>query len=174
MGGIRAGNQRSDSSKFGALTGIMAAVLLGVITISQAMAAASDLSLCKAGETPLFSCPIGHKFVSVCSDGAKATYYFGNYDHIELSSQALSIADHTFSGGGETQISFSHGDYGYIVYDKTTRTSFSAGGQNDPDFTSGLVVQKSGKTVSTRQCSLDATISSNAHHFIQPGPFIEH
>ncbi len=174
MGGIRTGNQRPDSGKVGTLTGIMVAVLLGVITMSKAMAAASDLSLCKVGETPLFNCPIDHKFVSVCSDGAKATYYFGNSNHIELSSQALSIADHMFSGGGETQISFSRGDYGYIVYDKTTRTSFSADGRNNPDFTSGLVVQKSGKTISTKQCSLDATISSSAHHFIQPGPFIEH
>ena len=174
MVGIRTGNQRPGSSKIGTLIKIMVVVLLDVVAVSRAMAATSDPSLCKAGETPLFSCAIEHKLVSICSDGAKATYYFGSPTHVELSSQALSIADRTFSGGGETQISFNRGDYDYIVYDKTTRTSFSTDGRNDPDFSSGLVVQKDGKTVSTRQCGSSAAISSNAHHVIQPGPFIEH
>ncbi|MGI4745813.1 MAG: hypothetical protein ACRYGI_08980 [Janthinobacterium lividum] len=174
MGGIRTGDQHPCSGEIMTLVGIMAAVLLGVMTMSDAMATASDTSLCKSGETPLFSCPIGHKIVSVCSDGTKATYYFGTSDRIELSSQALSIADHMFSGGGEAQISVSHAAYGYIVYHKTTRTSFSADGHNDSDFTSGVVVQKNGETVSTKQCGSDATISSDAHRVIQPGPFIEH
>ncbi|NPD65718.1 hypothetical protein HN018_15485 [Lichenicola cladoniae] len=174
MGGIRTGNQRASAVEVRTLIPIMVAVLLGVMTMSDATAATSDPSLCKSGETSLFTCPIGHKLVSVCSDGTKATYYFGTSNRIELSSQALSIADHMFSGGGETQISVSHGAYSYIVYDKITRTSFAADGRNDPGFTSGLVVQKNGKTVSSKQCGLDATISSDAHHVIQPGPFIEH
>ena len=174
MVGIRAGDQRPHSGKVGALVKTIVAVLLDAVTIGQPVAAASNPSLCKAGETPLFSCPIDRKVVSICSDGAKATYYFGSPDHIELSSQALSMADHMFSGGGETQISFSRGEYGYIVYDKTIRTSFSADEQNDPESTSGLVVQKNGKTVSTKQCGLDAAISSGARRFIKPGPFMEH
>lgn len=174
MGGIRARDQGPGSGKIGTLIWSMAAVLLSFDTTSHAIAAASDPSLCKSGETPLFSCPIGRKLVSVCSDGTKATYYFGTSDRVELSSQALSIADHMFSGGGETQISFSHGPYVYIVYDKINRTSFSSTGQNDPDSTGGLVVQKNGKTVSTKQCSSDATISFDADRVIQTGPFIEH
>ena len=174
MVGIRAGDQRLHSGKVGALVKTMVAVLLDAVTMGQAVAAASNPSLCKAGETPLFSCSIDHKVVSICSDGAKATFYFGSRNHIELSSQALSMADHMFSGGGETQISFSRGDYGYIFYDKTIRTSFSADGRNDPESTSGLVVQKDGKTVSTKQCSLDAAISSDAHRFIKPRPFMQH
>ena len=174
MVGIRKGDQRPGSSEDGRLIKAMMAVLLGVVAMPQAMAAASNPSLCKAGETLLFSCPIDHKLASVCSDGSKATYYFGSPDHVELSSQALSIADHMFSGGGETQISFHRGDYGYVVYDRATRTSFAADERNDPGFTSGLVVQKNGKTISTKQCSSDAAISSDARRFIQPGPFIEH
>ncbi|MGI4800368.1 MAG: hypothetical protein ACRYG8_41320, partial [Janthinobacterium lividum] len=93
---------------------------------------------------------------------------------VELSSQTLSIADHMFSGGGETQISVKNGAYSYIIYDKTTRTSFSENGHNDSDFISGLVVQKNGKTISTKECGSEATISADASHVIQPGPFLEH
>ena len=91
-----------------------------------------------------------------------------------MSSDKRSIAEHGFSGGGETQISFKNESYSYIVYDKTTRTAFSSDGHNDPDSTSGLVVQKNGKTISAAECGSDATISADAGHVIQPGAFIAH
>ena len=146
-------------------------LLIGALS---AAAAATEPSLCAAGETPLFTCPVGHKLVSICNADGKATYHFGTAGKIEMSSQALFTANHAFSGGGETQISFRNNAYTYTVFDKTTRTSFSSNGQNDPDFTSGLIVQKNGKTISATDCASDAAIPASATHLIQPGPFIEH
>ena len=104
------------------------------------VAVAAEPSLCGVGETVLYSCAVGHKVVSICGGDGKATYYFGKPGKIEMSSQALHFAETGFSGGGETQVSLTNGAYSYIVYDKTVRTSFSSGGQNDPESSSGLVV----------------------------------
>ena len=147
---------------------------VSLLAWSAATAASARTTLCGAGETPLFSCPGGPDMVSVCSAGGKATYRYGTLGKVELSSQALSFAETAFSGGGETQISFRNGAYSYIVYDKTTRTSFSSDGHDDPDFTSGLVVQENGKTVLAEECGADATISADAGHVIRAGAFVAH
>ena len=144
------------------------------LLVLGAAACAAEPSLCGGGETPLFTCPVGKKVVSICGSGGKATYHFGRPGRVEMSSDALSFAETAFSGGGETQISFRNGAYIYIVYDKTTRTSFSSDGHHDPDFSSGLVVQKSGKTISALACGTDATISPDASRVIKAGSFIEH
>ena len=172
MGGIWAGGYGIGSY---ATSMIRSALMVSnMIVCSGAFADPAQPSLCGPAETPLFTCSVGKKIVSVCSGAGKATYYFGVPGKVEMSSQALSFADHSFSGGGETQISVKNKAYSYTVYDKTTRTSFSSEGHNDPDFGSGLVVQKNGKTISAMDCSSDATISANAAHVIQPGQFVEH
>ncbi len=148
--------------------------VLGLVGASGAMAAPAVPSMCDAGATALFSCAVGHKVVSICGEGGKATYYYGVPGKVEMSSQALVFAERMFSGGGETQISFANGAYSYVVFDKTVRTSFSADGHNDPDSTSGLVVLKGGKTLSAKACASDATISADASKMIQAGAFVEH
>ena len=123
---------------------VWAAVFVcGVVACGWAGAAAEP-SMRGAGETVLFSCVVGHKVVSVCGAGGKATYYYGSSVKVEISARALSFAERAYSGGGETQICFRNGEYIYIVYDKTVRTSFSSEGHNDPDSSSGLVVEKGG------------------------------
>lgn len=151
----------------------LAAVLLyGTITISNAVAAPAPASLCNARETILFTCPIGHKLVSICSDGTKASYRYGRPGNVEMSSGDLSIADQMLSGGGETQIAARNGSYSYIVYDETSRTSFSVDGHNDVEFDSGLIVMKDRKIISTSRCGSDAGISADAGRVIKPGALI--
>ena len=173
MGGLWAGGY-DFRAYAGALRGVavLAAVLGGLAAAGAASAA--EPSLCGVGETVLFTCAVGHKVVSVCGGDGKATYDYGTPGKIEMSSQALQMAERMFSGGGETQISLTNGAYSYIVYDKTVRTSFSSDGHNDPDSTSGLVVLKGGKTISAKTCGTDATISADASKVIQKGDFIEH
>ncbi len=138
------------------------------------VAAAAEPSLCGAGETVFYSCAVGHKVVSICGGDGKASYYFGVPGKVEMSSQALSFAERGFSGGGETQVSFRNGAYSYVVFDKTVRTSFSAGGHNDAESTSGLVVKKNGKEISAMTCATDAMMSADASKVISKGDFIEH
>ena len=172
MGGIRKSNSRFGA--YAAALSSMAAIPVYALLAATAAAAPPPPSLCGGGDTVLFTCQVGKKLVSVCDAGGKATYYFGKPGHVEMSSAALSIANRGFSGGGETQISVHNNAYAYIVYDKTMRTSFSPDGHNDPDFTSGLVVQKNGKTISTLECGSDTTIAEKASQVIRTGPFVEH
>ena len=173
MGSLRTSGCSAGSQPKQVISKTLASVV-SVLAWSAATAAPAQPSLCGGAETTLFSCPVGQKIVSVCSAGGKATYRYGTLGKVELSSQALSFAETAFSGGGETQISFRNGAYSYIVYDKTTRTSFSSDGHNDPDFTSGLVVQENGKTVLAEECGADATISADAGHVIHAGAFVAH
>ena len=151
---------------------IAALPLLCIANISAT--AQPEPSLCSPGATPLFTCAIGAKIVSICNAGGKAAYYFGKPERVEMSSKALSVASQGFSGGGETQIYFKNGAYTYIVYDRTERTSFSAGGPNSPDSSSGLSVLKGDKTISDTACGSDATISADATRIIPEGPYVEH
>ena len=50
------------------------------------------------------------------------------------------------------QIYFQSNGYRYIVYDRTLRRGFGADGHNDPQSSSGLVVQKGGRIVSSTRC----------------------
>ena len=76
----------------------------------------------------------------------------GRPAQIELQGRDLHIGKQGYSGGGGDQISFQSNGYRYIVYDRTLRTSFGADGHIDPQSSSGLVVQKGGRTVSSTRC----------------------
>ena len=166
------GSIRTRNNSFWPFSTTMIRIIGALVLLTTT--ASAEPSLCRAGATPLFSCPVGHKLVSICNADGKLTYYFGTPGKIEMSSQALFRAERGFSGGGETQISFRNDSYTYTIYDKTTRTSFSADAHNDPQFTSGLFIQKDGKTISTTECGSDATIPATVSSAIPPGPFIEH
>ena len=134
-------------------------------------------SLCSAREEQIFSCPIRGKIVSVCTmkDG-KAAYRYGRPGRIELQSRDLHAADQGYSGGGEDQINFKVNGYTYIVFAKTERTGFGPDGHNDPQFTSGVVVQKNGRTVSSMKCGDpgDQPIDGDDDHYMPKGEFIPH
>lgn len=114
----------------------------------DAGANAASASLCTPDETILFSCPIRDKLVSVCGQASgRAVYRFGR---VELQSGGLSHSRRGYSGGGESQIRFERGAYRYILFDKTVRTGFD--GRNDPQSSSGLVIQRGDRRVSSTTC----------------------
>jgi hypothetical protein len=163
---------RSRGAVFALTTGLAAC------SWEVAPALAKEASLCSASETKLFSCPIHGKIVSVCGlSGGKAEYRFGRLGRLELQSRDLHVADTGFSGGGEDQIYLLANGYRYIVYSTTVRTDFGPDGHNDPQFTSGLVVQKDGRTISSPRCGGEGdqpVDTGSARRFMPVGPFASH
>ncbi len=137
-------------------------------------AATPPAALCRPGETPLFACGIGSKQVAVCGRNGAAVYRFGRPGRVELTSTALTMAMRGFAGGGETQITAANRDYRYTVFDRTTRTGFGEDGRHDAAMTSGLLIQRAGRTVAAKACSGDATVSAKAQGIIKPGPYVAH
>ena len=141
-------------------------------------AARSPGSLCTSGEKELFSCPIHSKILSICGmpDG-KAAYRFGRPGHVELQSRDLRLAEQGYSGGGEDQVSFQTNGYRYVIYARTVRTDFGDSGQNAPQSTSGLFVQKNGRTLSSVGCGGEGDqpiYTLYARHYIMMGQFVSH
>lgn len=116
---------------------------------------ASD-TLCVAKEKIIFSCSTGKEIISVCSseylssDTGYVQYRYGTKTMVELTfpEQKTHPKDFTkggnltFSGGGGSYMSLNNGEYSYIVY--------SGIGKNwEKD---GLVVKKSGETLSNIPC----------------------
>lgn len=131
-------------------------------------------SLCATGEAVFFSCPIGTKQVAVCGAQSGARYRYGSPSRIELEVATVTSVSRGFAGGGETQITASHGDYSYTVYDRTVRTSFDADGRHDPVFSSGLIVRRGGRTISARRCNDEPIMTSDPTEGIGKGSFVEH
>lgn len=147
-------------------------------------------SLCRAPETPLFSCRISTKVVSICgrprSEQAqgertpgeqaqdRAVYRFGRPGRIELEATGLHYAEQGFAGGGETQVYADTATHRYIVFEEVVRTAFGADGRHDPQADSGLFVQRGGKIVSSRTCTEAMTFSPLAEKLIPPGDYVPH
>jgi len=148
-----------------------------IVALMAAAAPAAAASLCARGETPLFFCPIGRKFVSVCGQAAgRATYRYGRPGRTELEvNDGVRRASHGFSGGGEDQLWVDRGGYRYVVYSRTMRTAFGASGRHDPGFSAGLIVLKGEKIVSEHACGAGGgqTIGSAARA-LPEGAWTEH
>jgi hypothetical protein len=129
--------------------------------------------MCTKGEVTVFECRIGKKKVSACAGGVGSSSKFVQYrygaerktelklpknSHVRNSFVNFSRA--IYSGGGETQIRFSRGEYSYIIYDRVQRSNFSIGKGNDPKFDSGIIIVKGKTVLSNRQCNV-GKITSN-------------
>ena len=90
-----------------------------------------------------------------------------------MQSGGLSHARRGYSGG-ESQIRFERGAYRYVLFDKTVRTGFN--GRNDPQFSSGLVIQHNGRRVSLTACggSGESDGSGALADYMPKGEFIEY
>jgi hypothetical protein len=137
-------------------------------------------SLCMPGETVIFECPTKRRLVAVCGSSAGAQYRSGLPGKLELVSPArsagLSYANRAYSGGGESQVRFARGAYGYVVYSSTIRTSFGDG-PNDPAFTSGVLVTRGASLVSRDRCvqPSDAVLDlAAAQRHLPEGTFVDH
>jgi hypothetical protein len=145
--------------------------------ISSTAAASPTHSLCRADEEVIATCILGSKIASVCGQtSGRATYRFGQRNRVELQSSHLHFASQMFSGGGETQIYLARGAYRYVLFDRTIRTGFGRDGNNNPEFSSGLLVQRSGKAVRSSQCSgANQSIASvNLSRYMAEGAYVEH
>ena len=149
-----------------------ATVANAAVPSTRPVSAAGD-KLCEAGETPFFSCEIGAKRVSVCSGGSGAVYRYGTPGKVELTSRSLTFANQGYSGGGESQLTATNDDYTYTVYDRTVRTSFGEGG-NDPEFSSGLIVARGGRVISSKMCKGESSVDADAERALPAGSFVEH
>ncbi|OYY90474.1 MAG: hypothetical protein B7Y45_07610 [Sphingomonas sp. 28-66-16] len=174
-----------NDARIGALAIGGAMLALGAVAAAPAASpapasAGSGTGLCTADEVPLFSCAIGARTVSVCGGGAAnnahAQYRYGTPAKVELSSprqgpNALVFARAAYSGGGELQFSFANGAYRYVVYSRTIRTGFGAGG-NKPVFEDGLFVTRGGKLVSDKRCTGRSTAKGDAEAYLHAGEII--
>lgn len=154
----------------GAVAGNVAEQPIGPTAVASAF---SRNTLCEAGETRLFSCEIGTKRVSVCGGGSGAVYRYGTPGKVELTSSDLTFARRGYSGGGEAQLTARNDDYTYTLFDSTIRTSFGADG-NDPEFSSGLVIARGGRVISSKMCAGEAMVAADAERILPAGDFVEH
>lgn len=182
MGGLPACIGGFGSSRSRALIrGLFAAMAIAAISAPTPMVgkpkAMASTSLCTPGEAVLFSCPIGNKLVSVCGQSpGRSIYRFGRPGRIELQATNLRRASTGFSGGGEGQIYFERKSYRYILFDKTVRTGFGPDGRHDPQFSSGLLVMRSGRLVSSGSCggSGEAIGSAAVADYMPEGDYVPH
>lgn len=133
-------------------------------------------TLCSRGDVTLFACPIGTKLVSVCGRGNRAVYRFGKPRRLELQLNGVSLAKTAHSGGGEAQLTAVNKNHRYVIYDKIVRTSFEPNEGNNSRSSTGLLVQRAGRTISDRECggSVDATISPLASRYTSSGEVTQH
>lgn len=157
--------------------------IVWAILVVDAVAAAPEsahlsVSLCRGQEVTIATCPIGKKLVSVCGWGERQSVYrFGRPDRIELEVRDPHFAEQIFSGGGEAQIHFAKDVYRYILFDKTVRSGFGAESHNNPQFSAGLIVQKNGRQLTERLCSMTTGAFINADlaaRYLEAGEYIEH
>lgn len=152
---------------------IAATADLDIAEPAEPVADAGEGTLCSASETSFFSCEIGTKRVSVCGNGTGAVYRYGTPGKIELSATELSYSREGFSGGGESQITATNADHSYTVFDRVVRTGFGPGG-NEPAFSSGLLVRRGGRLLSSRTCSAVTPIDTEAEKLLPAGVLVEH
>lgn len=119
-----------------------------------------ERTLCKPTETVVFSCSIGWKLVSLCSDVVSPkslTYRFGTQETVELIHPAAGAAGgFTWSssplyGGGITSVNFKRGSYEYSVYSRLGR---APGDRNEgaPEFEDGVTISRGNKLIKSLIC----------------------
>lgn len=128
------------------------------LSLVAASAGTSGNTYCKPPESPIFSCDLGKKRVSVCASDGLLTYRYGTMGkaapEMQISSNGKDGRVHSDSvvgggGGQQTSLRFSNGNTHYIVF------SGYAGGLTDSPGKrwSGLDVLNGSTSVRNRQCA---------------------
>lgn len=162
-----------------AVSAVACAPMEGVADAEPGRVFPASASLCRAGEQPLFQCQAGARTLALCAgaaDGERYVQYrYGSPGNVELAfpvrgMAGLSRATIPFSGGGETQVNFRNGSYGYSVYSRTVRTGFGEGG-NNPEFSAGVTVSQGGRELADRGCTApaDATFEAATYDLLPEG-----
>jgi hypothetical protein len=139
-------------------------------------------SLCRVPEAVLFTCDVGAKTVSICGqEQGGAAYRFGRPGRVDIEVTDLHRA-HAGWSGGETQVYADTPTHRYLIYNQMVRTTFGLDGLHDSKITSGLVVQREGRTVLSRECGLSEIFSPFAgrsdqqliQKLVPEGNYMEH
>lgn len=155
-----------------------------VLSASASAGPRNDNPACLAGEEALFQCNVRAGSAVLCAtkkqkdDQGTTTYRFlanGQTRMIfptaaESTTQSFRSSYASYSGGGETQVSFSRGAFTYALYDSMTRTSFV--GSNDSALEAGILVVRNGRSVSRQVCQNDATIAWKIHDLFPKTDFL--
>jgi hypothetical protein len=127
------------------------------LSLAAAPAGTSDASFCKPPESPIFSCDLGKKRVSVCASDRLVTYRYGTVGkavpEMQISSNGADgrvHSDFVVGGGGgqQTSLRFSNGDTHYIVFSGYAGSLTERPGKK----WSGLDVLNGSTSMNNRQC----------------------
>lgn len=178
MGGVSAGVARHEHRTVvlngrGIKAALFGALLMGAL--ASPGAAHAPASLCKARERPLFSCRLTAESVALCGDTGGVVARMKRSGGKRLASRALSFASEAYSGGGESQISFTAGKTTITIYDRMVRTGFAPGGPNDPAMSSGVMISRKGNTITDQRCKPETVIGtvSAASNTLPRGAFVD-
>lgn len=129
------------------------------IALSLALATASTggSTFCKPSETPVFSCELGRKQVSVCARDRLLTYRYGmpgKAPEMQISSDGKDGRVHSDAvvgggGGQQTSLRFTNGNTHYIIFSGYAGSLTDRPGKQ----WSGLDVLDGTASTSNRQCS---------------------
>lgn len=172
---------RSDGMAVAWLGGRILAAMLLVSATSVARTAGSNApqsnapAWCARGERVLFGCSARAKTIAVCAAGRHVRYLYGAPGKAELVYPAgpgqgtMYQASTSYVGGGEAQIGFVADDNRYVVYSRTVRTEFGAGGFN-PRSSAGVMIFRAGKQLGDRRCTrpADAALDASAARELLP------
>lgn len=138
------------------------AFVLSLLLVCQAVYA--EESLCSGHEKIVFSCHVGKKIVSLCSDPKAPqdlTYRYGTPGHLELTYPnrdkhepgKFYTSSAPLFGGEVTSLAFRRGVYEYRIYSKIGRID-SDTHQEDriPQFDDGIAISKNDKMLKQQIC----------------------
>lgn len=134
--------------------------------------AAGGAGLCLAGETPVLSCTVGKRVLSLCGTGitgavpspsATLQYRFGRKGAVEMRypssptppGDLFRLSTTMFAGGGEERIRFSSGAYDYLVFQRDIAGEWNEDGTRDHFQDEGVVVERAGKVLAVHTCTGD-------------------
>lgn len=111
--------------------------------------------LCQAHERVSFSCSVGTKSLSVCSANDKALIYrFGKPSNIELELESqIHFSRTAYSGGGEGNLTFSRGQYKYVVYSSISNGEWLEDGTRDKVERAGVYVVQNDRLLADVACT---------------------
>ena len=115
---------------------------------------------CEEQEVLAFSCDFESKSASVCVNKENQVIYrFTNDAKIELEIEsAVHLSRTIYSGGGEVNLTFTNGEYKYVVFKKDIRGERQADGIRPMIELSGIYVVKNSKLLTTLECPVIADI----------------
>lgn len=129
-------------------------------------------TLCRAGETIMFSCPSRNKQIAVCAAPAENSafgllhYRFGDNQHLDLEFPknpiplpAYASGNHPGDGsrGNLIYLRLANGETTYTVFSESVTPSYSGEGARE---IGGVLVEKRGKVLAKRMCDDDEYIYS--------------